>query len=85
MENQKAANLLDTTFDSVPRFITKNEQKVLINQEKNYSVSKETRIKTAMFRSDLWDFSDAYIVDAYKNYKTKNHGDSFVKLLCTDC
>ena len=38
-----------------------------------------------MFRSDLWDFSDAYIVDAYKNYKTKNHGDSFVKLLCTDC
>ena len=35
----------------------------MINQKKNnYSVNKEIRIKTSMLRSDLCDFSDAYIV-----------------------
>ena len=29
--------------------------------EKNYDVNKEIRIKTSMLRSDLCDFSDAYI------------------------
>ena len=33
----------------------------IINQ-KNYDVNKEIRIKTSMLRSDLCDFSDAYIV-----------------------
>ena len=30
--------------------------------EKNYSPDKEIRIKTSMLRSDLCDYSDAYIV-----------------------
>ena len=30
--------------------------------KKNYNVSKEIRIKTPMLRSDLCDFSDAYVV-----------------------
>ena len=30
--------------------------------EGNYSVNKEVRIKTSILRSDLCDFSDAYIV-----------------------
>ena len=30
--------------------------------EKNYSPNKEIRIKTSMLRSDLCDYSDAYIV-----------------------
>ena len=30
--------------------------------EKNYNPNKELRIKTPMLRSDLCDFSDAYIV-----------------------
>ena len=35
----------------------------MINQKKNnYSVNKEIRIKTSMLRSDLCDFSDAYII-----------------------
>ena len=35
----------------------------MINQKKNnYSVNKEIRIKTPMLRSDLCDFSDAYVV-----------------------
>ena len=33
----------------------------MINQKKNYNVNKEIRFKTSMLRSDLCDFSDAYI------------------------
>ena len=33
----------------------------MINREKNYNVDKEIRIKTPMLRSDLCNFSDAYI------------------------
>ena len=42
--------------------LLKNGSKFMINQKKNYSVNKEIRIKTPMLRSDLCDFSDAYIV-----------------------
>ena len=31
-------------------------------KSKNYNPNKEIRIKTSMLRSDLCDFSDAYIV-----------------------
>ena len=34
----------------------------MINQKKNYNPNKEIRIKTWMLRSDLCDYSDAYIV-----------------------
>ena len=34
----------------------------MINQKKNYNPNKEIRIKTSMLRSDLCDFSDAYIL-----------------------
>ena len=32
MEYQKTINLLDTTSDNVPRFITKNREKFMISQ-----------------------------------------------------
>ena len=31
-------------------------------RKKKYYVNKEIRIKTLLLRSDLWDYSDAYIV-----------------------
>ena len=34
----------------------------MINQKKSYNPNKEFRIKTSMLKSDLCDFSDAYIV-----------------------
>ena len=57
-------NFLDTTSDNkdLPKFVTKKWVKVYDQSEKNYDVNKEIRIKTAMLRSDLCDFSDAYIV-----------------------
>ena len=64
MEFQKIINLLDTTSDDkdLPRFVTKKWIEVYDQSEKNYSINKEIRIKTPMLRSDLCDFSDAYIV-----------------------
>ena len=64
MEFQKIVNFLDTTFDNkdLPRFVTKKWIEVYDQSEKIYSPNKEIRIKTSMLRSDLCDFSDAYIV-----------------------
>ena len=64
MEFQKIVNLLDTTSDdkNLPRFVTKKWIEGYDKTERNYNVNKEIRIKTPMLRSDLWDYSDAYIV-----------------------
>ena len=83
MELQKMTNFLDTNIDDkdLPRFITKKWIEVYDQSEKNYKVSKETRTKTLMLRTDLCDFSDAYIVlkgditlkgDAIANKRGKN-------------
>ena len=54
--------LLDTTSDDkdLPRFVTKNGLKFMINQKKVTMLTK--KLETPMLRSDLCDFSDAYIV-----------------------
>ena len=64
MEFQKISNFLDITSDDkdIPRFFTKKWIEVYDQSEKNYNPNKEIRIKTSMLRSDLCDFSDAYIV-----------------------
>ena len=61
---QKIVNLFDMTFDDkdLPRFVNKKWIEVYDQSEGNYNVNKEIRIKTSMLRSDLCDFSDAYIV-----------------------
>ena len=64
MEFQKITNFIDITSDTkdLPRFFTKKWIEVYDQSEKNYNPTKEIRIKTSMLRSDLCDFSDAYIV-----------------------
>ena len=64
MEFQKITNFLDTTLDDkdLPRFVTKKWIEVYDQSGGNYNVNKEIRIKTPMLRSDLCDYSDAYIV-----------------------
>ena len=65
MEYQKTTNLLGQTFDEVPRFITKKWVKVHDQSgsaDDRYKPSKQIRFKTSMLRSDLFDYSDAYIV-----------------------
>ena len=57
-------NFLDTTTGNkdLPKFVTKKWVEVYDQSEENYDVNKEIRIKTSMWRSDLCDFSDVYIV-----------------------
>ena len=64
MEFQKIINLLDMTSDNkdLPRFVTKKWMEVYDRSEKNYGINKEIRIKKPMVRSNLCNFSDAYIV-----------------------
>ena len=64
MEFQKIVNFLDTISDNkdLPKFVTKKWIEVYDQSEGNYNVNKEIRIKTSMLRSDLCDYSDAYIV-----------------------
>ena len=62
MEYQKILNLVDTTSDSVPRFVTKKWVKVHDPSGEAYSTNKQIRFKTSMLRSDLCDCSDSYIV-----------------------
>ena len=64
MEFQKIIYLLDITSDykDLPRYVTKKWIEVYDQSEKNYNVNKEIRFKTSMLRSDLCDFSDAYII-----------------------
>ena len=63
MEYQKTANLLGTTPDEIPRFITKKWVEVHDQSgsaDDRCKRSKQIRFKTSMLKSDLWDFSDAY-------------------------
>ena len=64
MEFQKITNFLNINSDNkdLPKFVTKNWIEVYNQSQGNYNVNKEIRIKTSMFRSNLCNFSDAYIV-----------------------
>ena len=62
MEYQKFTNLFGNIPDKVPRFIIKKWIEVHDQSGGTYSTNRQIRFKTLMLRSDLCDFSDAYIV-----------------------
>ena len=64
MEFQKITNVDNINSDNkdLPIFVTKKWIEVYDQSEGNYDCNKEIRIKTSMLRSDLYDYSDAYIV-----------------------
>ena len=72
MEYQKITNLLDTTWVEV------YDQSG--NAEDRYKPSKQIRFKTSMLRSDLCDFSDAYIVVKGVITVTKTNGRDFIDI-----
>ena len=63
-EFQKLLNLLDATSDDkdLPRFLTKKWIEVYDQSEKKSNVNKKIRFKTPTLRSNLCDYSDAYLV-----------------------
>ena len=74
MEFQKVAHFIDITSDNkdLPRFVTKKWIEVYDQSGRNYNDNKEIRIKILMLRSDLCDYSDAYIVIKGNITVTKN-------------
>ena len=62
MEFQKIINFRNINSDNkdLPKFVTKKWVEGYDQSQGNYN--KEIRIKTSMLRSDLYDFSDVYIV-----------------------
>ena len=62
MEYQKIMNLLDNASNQPSKFRTKNWVEINDDIRGAYSPNKQIRFKTAMLRSSLCDFSDAYIL-----------------------
>ena len=65
MEYQKITNLLGTTIEEIRRFTTKNWVKFHDQSgstDDRYKPNKQIKFKTSMLRSDLCDYSDAYII-----------------------
>ena len=81
MEYQKITNLLGTTIDEIPRFTTKKWVEVHDQSgsaDKKNKSNKQIRFKTSMLRSDLCDYSDAYIVVKGDITLTKTNGRDFI-------
>ena len=65
MEYQNITHFLSNIPDKVPKFITKKWIEVHDQSgsaENRYKPSKQIKFKTPMLQSDLWDYSDSYIV-----------------------
>ena len=61
MEHDKINNLLDSESENLSKFVTR--QYVKVNSLSNmYNENKSIRFKTPMLRSNLCDYSDAYIL-----------------------
>ena len=61
MEYNKINNLLDSESENLSKFVTR--QYVKVNSLSNsYNENKSIRFKTPMLRSDLCNYSDAYIL-----------------------
>ena len=83
MEYQKITNLLVTKSDEVPRFITKKWVEVHDQSgsaDDRYKPNKQIRFKTSMLRSDLCDYSDAYIVVKGDITLTKTNGRGIIDI-----
>ena len=81
MEFNKINNLLGPAHDKVPRFITKKWIEIQSQSGNTYNTSKPIRFKTSMLRSDLCDYSDAYVWVKGKIVTNPNDNANFNKEL----
>ena len=61
-EYQKITNLLDNALNQPSKFRTRNWVEINDDIRGAYSANKQIRFKTAMLRSSLCEYSDAYIL-----------------------
>ena len=62
MEYQKIANLIDDTSNQPSKFRTRNWVEINDESRGAYNVNSQIKVKTAMLKSSLCDYSDAYIL-----------------------
>ena len=62
MEYQKIANLLNDESNQPSKFRTRNWVEIDVKARGTYSPNKQIKFKTAMLRSSLCGYSDAYIL-----------------------
>ena len=62
MEYRKITNLLDDSSNKISKFRTKNWVEINDELRGKYNVDKQIRFKTTMLKSNLCDYSDAYIL-----------------------
>ena len=75
MEFNKISNFLGDSSNKVPRFVTKKWIEISPQSTKDFKTNKEIKFKTSMLRSDLCDYSEAYVwvkgdvtVEGYADY-----------------
>ena len=73
MKYQKMANLLTDASNKPSKFRTRNWVEINDNIRGAYSPNKQIRFKTAMLRSSLCDYSDAYIFIKGNNTAAANN------------
>ena len=61
MENQKIANLLESTSDNLSKFTIRNWIEINDESRGNYA-NGDFKFKTIMLRSTLCDYADSYIL-----------------------
>ena len=61
MEYQKIANLTDDASNQPSKFRTKNWVEINDELRGTYNVNSQIKFKTTMLKSNLCDYSDAYI------------------------
>ena len=81
MEYQKITNLLDNIPDKVPTFVSKKWIEAHDQSGKTYNTNKQIGFKTSMLRSDLCDYSDAYIFVKEKITVTNPNDNAYDKKL----
>ena len=62
MECQKIANLIDDASNQPSKFRTKNSVEINDESRGTYNANSQIKFKTAMLKSILCDYSDAYIL-----------------------
>ena len=62
MEYQKIANLLSDESNKPSKFRTRNWVEINDEARGTYSPNKQIKFKTAMLRSSLCDYGDAYVL-----------------------
>ena len=82
MEFNKIKNLLGPAHNKVPRFLTKKWIEVQSQSGNTCNTSKPIKLETLMLRSDLCDYSDAYVwVKGKITVTNLNDNDNFNKEL----